>query len=167
MTRTAFYAGSFDPPTNGHLDVIRHAYAVAEKLVIAIGIHPQKAPLFSPEERRSMLEEVCWPIAIGAGGDLAIVTFDDLAVTAARRAGATLFIRGLRDGSDLDYEMQLAGMNATLAPDIQTLFMPASIMVRPITATLVRQVAALGGDVSSFVPPAVEARLKARFTRGA
>jgi pantetheine-phosphate adenylyltransferase len=92
-----------------------------------------------------------------------VVTFDDLAVSAARRAGATIFVRGLRDGTDLDYEMQLAGMNGAMAPAIQTVFLPASPSVRPITATLVRQIAAMGGDVKPFVPASVAARLAAKF----
>jgi pantetheine-phosphate adenylyltransferase len=91
------------------------------------------------------------------------VTFDDLAVTAARKHGATIMIRGLRDGTDLDYEMQLAGMNGTMAPEVHTVFLPASPAVRPITATLVRQIAGMGGDVSAFVPPQVAAQLKAKF----
>lgn len=159
MTRTAFYAGSFDPVTNGHMDVIRNACRLADRLVIAVGIHPGKTPLFTADDRLAMLREVCAPLAEAEGIALDVQTFDDLAVMAARRAGATLFIRGLRDGTDLDYEMQMAGMNATLEPEVQTVFVPASPMVRPITATLVRQIAAMGGDVSAFVPPAVAARL--------
>ncbi|KQT09088.1 phosphopantetheine adenylyltransferase [Methylobacterium sp. Leaf399] len=165
MIRTALYAGSFDPVTNGHLDVIRQACRLVPRLVIAIGIHPGKTPLFSPEERVDLLRSTCEPLAIAEGTALDIATFDDLAVTAARRHGATLFIRGLRDGTDLDYEMQLAGMNGTMAPEVQTVFLPASIHVRPITATLVRQIAAMGGDVGAFVPPAVAERLAARFRK--
>ncbi|MCA1951397.1 MAG: pantetheine-phosphate adenylyltransferase [Hyphomicrobiales bacterium] len=161
MPHVAFYAGSFDPPTNGHLDVIRRAYAIADEMVIALGTHPGKAPLFSVEERIAMLEEVARPIAMGK--PLLVVTFADLTVDAARRHGATILIRGLRDGTDLDYEMQLAGMNASLAPDIQTVFLPASPNVRPITATLVRQIASMGGDVTSFVPAPVGAALKRKF----
>jgi len=98
-----------------------------------------------------------------AGCEFACITFDDLAVAAARRVGATIMIRGLRDGTDLDYEMQLAGMNAAMAPDVQTVFLPASPMVRPITATLVRQIASMGGDVSTFVPASIAQRLKKIF----
>jgi pantetheine-phosphate adenylyltransferase len=94
---------------------------------------------------------------------LEVVTFSDLAVHAARRAGASMMIRGLRDGTDLDYEMQMAGMNGVLAPDILTVFLPASPRVRPVTATLVRQIASMGGDITAFVPGAVAAALKARF----
>ena len=165
MPRTALYAGSFDPVTNGHLDVVRHAVRLADKLVLAIGVHPGKAPLFSADERLAMLEETCAPLAREAKCELACVTFADLVVEAARKAGATLLIRGLRDGTDFDYEMQMAGMNEAMAPEMQTVFLPASPMVRPITATLVRQIAGMGGDVSAFVPAAVAARLKKKFPR--
>lgn len=162
-TRTAIYAGSFDPPTNGHLDVVRSACRLADRLVIAVGVHPGKTPLFSPSERLAMLEEVCGPVAAEEGARLEVITFDNLVVTVAQTTGAGLLIRGLRDGTDLDYEMQMAGMNGTLAPQIQTVFLPASPRVRPITATLVRQIAAMGGDVSAFVPPLVLSRLQVKF----
>jgi pantetheine-phosphate adenylyltransferase len=163
MPRVALYAGSFDPVTNGHLDVIRQAVRLADRLVIAIGIHPGKAPLFPADERLAMLADVCAPVAKAAGCELATVTFDDLVVALARREGATVLIRGLRDGTDLDYEMQMAGMNEAMAPDVQTVFLPASPMSRPITATLVRQIAGMGGDITAFVPAPVAARLKAKF----
>ena len=163
MPRIALYAGSFDPVTNGHLDVLRHAVRLTDRLVLAIGVHPGKAPLFSADERLQMLKTTCTPIARKARCKLSFITFTGLAVDAAKNARATVLIRGLRDGTDLDYEMQMTGMNEAMAPDIQTIFLPASPMVRPITATLVRQIAALGGDVSSFVPPAVVARLKKKF----
>ena len=163
MPRIALYAGSFDPVTNGHVDVIRQAAGLADKLVLAIGTHPGKTPLFSVEDRLAMLEAVCAPIAREKGCDITTTTFGDLVVTAAQRAGATTLIRGLRDGTDLDYEMQMAGMNGTLAPEVQTVFLPASPRVRPITATLVRQIASMGGDVSAFVPAPVLAQLKKKF----
>ena len=163
MPRIAFYPGSFDPITNGHLDVVRHAVALCDRLVVAIGVHPGKKPLFSTEERLKMLHDVCGPVAAQAGCVLEAVTFDDLSVTSARKHGATIMIRGLRDGTDLDYEMQLAGMNEAMAPEVHTVFLPASPAVRPITATLVRQIAGMGGDVSAFVPPLVAAQLKAKF----
>ena len=165
MPRTALYAGSFDPVTNGHLDVVKGACRLADKLVLAIGVHPGKAPLFSAEERLAMLKEVCGPIAAAEKCALEFITFGDLVVETAKRVGATLLIRGLRDGTDLDYEMQMAGMNGSMAPAIQTVFLPASPMVRPITATLVRQIAAMGGDISAFVPKEVVARLAAKFPR--
>jgi len=162
MPRVALYAGSFDPVTNGHIDVVRQAVRLADRLVLAIGVHPGKAPLFSAEERLAMLAETCTPLAKQAGCELACVTFDDLVVSAAQRVGAGLLIRGLRDGTDLDYEMQMAGMNGAMAPQVQTVFLPASPAVRPITATLVRQIALMGGDVSNFVPASILPRLKAK-----
>jgi pantetheine-phosphate adenylyltransferase len=165
MPRIALYAGSFDPVTNGHLDVVRHAVRFVDRLVLAIGLHPGKAPLFSADERLAMLQETCGPVAREAKCELSCITFADLVVNTARNAGAAILIRGLRDGTDLDYEMQMAGMNAAMAPDILTVFLPASPPVRPITATLVRQIAGMGGDVSSFVPSPVAARLKKKFAR--
>ena len=165
MPRIALYAGSFDPVTNGHIDVVRDAARLADRLVLAVGVHPGKAPLFSAEDRLAMLEEVCRPILREAKCELSCVTFDDLVITAAQRLGATVLIRGLRDGTDFDYEMQMAGMNEAMAPGVQTVFLPASPAVRPITATLVRQIAGMGGDVSTFVPASVAARLKKKFAR--
>ena len=163
MPRTALYAGSFDPVTNGHLDVVRQAAGLADKLVLAIGVHPGKAPMFDVKARLAMLEETCAPLVKKAGCQLECTTFDDLVVAAAKRAGATLLIRGLRDGTDFDYEMHMAGMNGHMAPGVQTVFLPASPGVRHITATLVRQISAMGGDVSGFVPAPVLARLKKKF----
>jgi pantetheine-phosphate adenylyltransferase len=165
MQPTALYPGSFDPVTNGHIDVVRHAARLAGRLVIAIGVHPGKAPLFSADDRLAMLEETCGAMVREVGCEFACITFDDLAVATARRVGATVIIRGLRDGTDLDYEMQLAGMNAAMAPEVQTVFLPASPPVRPITATLVRQIACMGGDVSAFVPATIAGRLKSRFSK--
>jgi pantetheine-phosphate adenylyltransferase len=163
MPRIGLYAGSFDPITDGHLDVVRQSAGLVDRLVLAIGVNPGKSPLFSADERLAMLGDVCGPVVKAAGAELACVTFDDLVITAAQREKATILIRGLRDATDFDYEMQLAGMNGTMAPGIQTVFMPASPAVRPITATLVRQIARMGGDVTAFVPGPVAAKLKAKF----
>jgi pantetheine-phosphate adenylyltransferase len=163
--RTALFAGSFDPITNGHLDVVASAVRLADRLVLAVGVHPGKAPLFSVEERLEMLEEICAPLAKKAGCEIACVTFADLVVSVAQREKATMLIRGLRDSADFDYEMQMAGMNGTMAPSVQTVFLPASPNVRPITATLVRQIASMGGDVSAFVPTLVAVHLKKKFAK--
>jgi pantetheine-phosphate adenylyltransferase len=165
MPRIALYPGSFDPVTNGHLDVVQNAVSLCDRLIVAIGVHPGKKPLFSTEERLDMVRAVFAPIAAKAGCAFDATTYDNLTVTAAQKAGATLMIRGLRDGTDLDYEMQLAGMNETMAPDVHTVFVPASPGVRPITATLVRQIAGMGGDYSAFVPPSVAASLKVKFKK--
>ena len=160
MERTAFYPGSFDPPTNGHVDVLRQALGLVDRLVVGIGIHPGKVPVFSFEERVDLIRRsVAETIGEAAAERVVSVGFDKLAVDAAAKHGATMLIRGLRDGTDLDYEMQMAGMNRQLAPDIQTVFLPASPNVRPITATLVRQIAQMGGDISAFVPDAVAAAM--------
>ena len=144
MTRTALYTGSFDPVTNGHVAMLAAAAGLFDRVVVAIGVHPGKQPMFGVEER---------PVPSST------IPGDGLSVDVARAHGATAIIRGLRDGTDLDYEMPMAGMNAAMAPEVQTLFIPAARDVRHITATLVRQIARMGGDVSAFVPPPVAAAL--------
>ncbi len=163
MKRTALYTGSFDPITNGHVDVLRQACAIADRIIVAVGVHSSKTPLFSAEERMDILREAL--VQLGAKTEFEVVAFNALAVEAARQHGASLIVRGLRDGTDLDYEMQMAAMNATMAPDVQTVFFASSPAVRPITATLVRQIAAMGGDVSAFVPPNVASRLARKVKR--
>lgn len=164
MPRIAIYPGSFDPVTNGHLDVVSHAVHLCDKLIVSIGIHPGKKPLFPIEERLAMVREVFEPVAKKAGCQFDCSTYDNLTITAARAVGATLMIRGLRDTKDFDYEMQLAGMNEQMAPDIHTVFTPASVPVRPINATLIRQIAGMGGDVTAFVPVSVAKSLKAKLS---
>src|SRR5262249_37009130 len=142
---------------------VGQAVILCDKLIVAIGVSPGKKPLFSTEERLEMVRAVFGPLAQKAGCAFEATTYDNLTVTAARKAGATIMIRGLRDGTDLDYEMQIAGMNETMAPEVHPVFLPASVAARPITATLVRQIAGMGGDVSAFVPPSVAKALKAKF----
>ncbi len=163
--RIALYAGSFDPVTNGHLDVLKASLAVTDIVYAAIGIHPGKKPLFSFEERLALIEEATREEFGADGRRIRVVAFDGLVIDAAKEHGASIMIRGLRDGTDLDYEMQMAGMNETMAPELQTVFLPASPSVRTITATLVRQIAAMGGDIRPFVPAAVAGALVAKFSK--
>lgn len=163
--RIAIYAGSFDPLTNGHLDVLKASLTVADRIYAAIGIHPGKQPLFSFEERVGLIKAVAAQELGNDAGRIKIISFDGLVVDAARQHGATIMIRGLRDGTDLDYEMQMAGMNEVMAPELQTVFLPASPAVRTITATLVRQIASMGGDIAPFVPTDVVAPLKKKFAK--
>jgi pantetheine-phosphate adenylyltransferase len=162
--RIALYSGSFDPMTNGHVDVIGRGLELADHLTVAIGVHPGKTPVFSFDERKALIAQAVSDAGLD-GARLSVIAFEGLLVDAARAEGATIVIRGVRDGTDLDYEMQMAGMNGAMAPGIQTVLLPSSPGVRHITATLVRQIAAMGGDVSPFVPAAVAAVLRERFPR--
>ena len=163
--RTALYTGSFDPITNGHLDVLRSAAPLFDRIVVAIGVNPGKTPLFSVEEKVALIHSTTAAFAKKAGCVIETATFSGLAVDAAKENGAMALLRGLRDGTDLDYEMQMAGMNAAMAPQVQTIFMPASPAVRHITATLVRQIAGMGGNVRAFAPPEVVRALKMKFAK--
>ncbi len=165
MARTALYPGTFDPLTNGHVDMLEGACRLCERLVVAIGVHPGKEPMLSVDDRLQLIEDVGGPLGEAAGVTVEACTFDNLVVDFAREVGATLLIRGLRDGTDLDYEMQMAGMNGSMAPWLQTIFLPASPVARHITATLVRQIAQMGGDIEPFVPAPVAERLKERLAR--
>ncbi len=150
IPRAAIYTGTFDPLTYGHLDVIRQGAGLFDRLVVAIGAHPGKAPLLSFEARAGIIRDAC--AGLSSPCVFEVVAFSGLAVDAARAHGAATILRGLRDGADFDYEMQMAGMNAALANDVATVFIPASAGLRHVSATLVRQIAALGGDVSAFAP---------------
>ena len=152
MARTGFYAGSFDPVTYGHLDIIARAARIVDKLVLGVGTHHGKQALIETGTRVRLLEEVTKPIAEHTGIKISVVTFDDLAVDAARRAHAGLLIRGLRDATDFDYEVQMSQMNGAMAPDIETVFLAASPANRMIASSLVRQIAQMGGDVTLFIP---------------
>jgi pantetheine-phosphate adenylyltransferase len=165
MPRIAFYSGSFDPMTNGHLDVMTQAAALCDRLVVGVGAHPTKAGLFTVDERLEMIRTAAADALARENCALEVLTFSGLAIEAARAAGARVIVRGLRDSTDFDYEMQMAGMNRAMAPELRTVFLPASAPVRPITATLVRQIAQMGGEVSPFAPPNVAQALMAKFGR--
>lgn len=163
MTKTAFYAGSFDPPTNGHFDIIERALRLADHLVLGVGVHHQKKPFMSTEDRLELLNAECAPLAKARGAKISVVTFDNLVVDAAREAGASFMIRGLRNGADFEYEAQMTGTNRTMAPDLETVFLAASPMVSFISSTLVRQIATMGGDITPFVPASIAARIGERL----
>jgi pantetheine-phosphate adenylyltransferase len=152
---TGFYPGSFDPVTNGHLDVIERACKIVDRLVVGVGTHHAKAGLFAHADRIALLRQTVEPIGKRTETEIEVAEFGGLAVQAARQFSARLMIRGLRDTTDYNYEMQMVGMNAQMAPDVKTIYVPASPHVRHISATLVRQIAEMGGDISAFVPAIV------------
>jgi len=160
MTLRAFYPGSFDPVHNGHLDVIERALKFCDTLVIGVGVHPGKKPLFTADERIELIEADTGLIAEKMGKEITVVTFDNLSVEAARDNGADVIIRGLRDATDFNYEAQMDGMNSRMAPDLETIYLSASPEVRHIAANLIRQIAGMKGDVSQFVSQDVALALK-------
>lgn len=152
MARIGFYPGSFDPVTYGHLDIIARSARLVDKLVLGVGVHHGKQALIDAATRISLLEQVTRPIAEHTGVKISVATFDGLAVDAARQHHAGLIIRGLRDASDFDYEVQMGQMNGALAPDIETVFLAASPATRMIASSLVKQIAKMGGDITLFIP---------------
>ena len=160
MTRSAIYAGSFDPITRGHEDLVRRSLDFVDRLVVAVATNVAKTPLFSVEERVALIREAC-----GDGGRIEVREFHGLLVDFAREVGATMLIRGLRAVSDFEYEFQMALMNRHLAPTIETVFMVPSLDTTYISSSLVREVARFGGEVDDLVHPAVARALRARFAR--
>jgi pantetheine-phosphate adenylyltransferase len=150
--RVGLYPGTFDPVTNGHLDVIARAARLLDKLVVGVAINTGKGPLFSLEERVELVEAEIAQIATQNGMVIEVMPFDTLLVDFARKVGASMIVRGLRAVSDYDYEVQMAGMNYRMAPDIETVFLMASERHQFIASRLVKEIAILGGDISSFVP---------------
>lgn len=155
---TAIYPGSFDPITNGHLDLIERASRLVERLVVSILHNERKQPLFSVEERLDMVRQVIAPYP-----NVEVDRFEGLLVDFATRRGATLIIRGIRAISDYEYEWQMALMNRRLRPEIETMFLMAGEENSFISSHLVKEVIRLGGDVSDLVPSAIEERLRTRF----
>ena len=150
MTRIAVYPGSFDPPTKGHEDLVRRSLALADRLIVAVAVNVLKQPLFSVEERLDMLRK-----AVGDDKRVSFEAFDGLLADFTKRIGATIIVRGLRAVSDFEYEFQMALMNRALAPDIETAFMITRPEYMFISSSLIREVAASGGDISNFVPESV------------
>ena len=153
--RIGLYPGSFDPITNGHVDIIKRAFKVVDKLVVGIGISATKTPVFSFEQRQSMIEAETASYAKQMGVELEVIAFDELLVDVARKHGANIIIRGLRTAADYEYEAQMTSMNRSMAPEIETIFLPAAPEVSFVSSTLVRQILAMGGDISPFVPKSV------------
>ncbi len=151
-SRVGIYPGTFDPVTNGHLDIISRAARLVDRLVVGVAENIGKGPLFGLEERVELVREECAPIAARSGTVIEVVSFGTLLVGFAREYGATMLIRGLRAVSDFDYEFQMAGMNYRLDPGIETVFLMASEHHQFISSRFVKEIARLGGDVSSFVP---------------
>ena len=157
--RIGFYPGSFDPITFGHLDVIARAARLVDKLIIGIGTHGAKPGLLTPDQRVALVREVTKPVAEHTGLKVEAMTFAGLTVDAAKSAKANVIIRGLRDATDFDYEVQMAQMNGALTPDVETVFLAASPATRMISSSLVKQIAKMGGDTSLFLPKDSQAAL--------
>jgi len=156
-TRLAVYPGSFDPLTNGHIDIIERATTLFDRVVVAILTNASKQPLFRADERVAIVREV-----FGGRSEVEADTFEGLLVDYARRRKAHAIVRGVRGATDFDYEWQMALMNRHLAPSIDTVFLMPSEKFTYVSASLVREIAALGGPLTGLVPPAVEARLNSR-----
>jgi pantetheine-phosphate adenylyltransferase len=161
--RIGLYPGTFDPITLGHVDIIQRAMALVDRLVIGVAINRDKGPLFTLEERVAMVQAECAAIQAKTGGEIVVHPFENLLIDCARDVGATVIVRGLRAVADFEYEFQMVGMNRALDASIETVFMMADARRQAIASKLVKEIARLGGDVSKFVTPPVEAALKARF----
>lgn len=161
--RIGLYPGTFDPVTLGHIDIITRACALVDRLVIGVAINRDKGPLFSLEERVEMIEAECKVLSDRTGTEIIAHPFENLLIDCARDVGATMIVRGLRAVADFEYEFQMVGMNRALDSSIETVFLMADARRQAIASKLVKEIARLGGDVSSFVTPAVDERLVAKF----
>ena len=154
---TALYAGTFDPVTCGHVDVIRRAAALFDKVIVGVSVNPRKAPLFSMGERADMLREVCEDFP-----NVEVAEVPGLVVEFARKVGAEVIVRGLRAVSDFEFELQMASTNRELAPEVETIFFTPAPQYHYLSASIVAEIASFGGDVTEFVPPSVAVRLERR-----
>ena len=162
--RTGLYPGTFDPVTLGHIDIIRRACALVDKLVIGVAINRDKGPLFSLEERVEMIESICAKLSEQTGTQIVVHPFENLLIDCARDVGAQIIVRGLRAVADFEYEYQMVGMNRVLDDSIETVFLMAEAQHQAIASKLVKEIARLGGDVSHFVTPEVNTALKERLS---
>ncbi|OCX67228.1 pantetheine-phosphate adenylyltransferase [Thioclava sp. SK-1] len=161
--RIGLYPGTFDPVTLGHIDIIERGLALVDRLVIGVAINRDKGPMFTLEERVEMLEAECAEITDRVGGEIIVHPFENLLIDCARDVGANVILRGLRAVSDFEYEFQMVGMNRALDSSVETVFMMADARRQAIASKLVKEIARLDGDVSHFVTPAVQTRLKAKM----
>ena len=164
--RIGLYPGTFDPITNGHLDIVARAARVVDRLVVAVAVNAGKGPLFEYEERVALVRDEVAGLSESLGVPIEVRGFDTLLVSFARECGAKLIVRGLRAVSDFEYEFQMAGMNARLDSEIETLFLMASERCQFISSRFVKEIGRLGGDISSFVSPRIKARLMEKFAAG-
>ena len=163
--RIGLYPGTFDPITNGHIDIIRRACSLVDRLVIGVAINRDKGPLFNLEERVAMIRSEVASIAASTGTEIVAHPFENLLIDCARDVGANVIIRGLRAVADFEYEFQMVGMNRKLDSEITTVFLMAEAERQAIASKLVKEIARLNGDVSAFVPPAVRDALVAKYGR--
>lgn len=163
--RTGLYPGTFDPVTHGHMDIFRRAATLVDRLVIGVAINRDKGPLFSLEERVDMIERECAGLAQESGTEIVVHPFENLLIHCAQEVGASVIIRGLRAVSDFEYEYQMVGMNRSMDASVETVFLMADAKNQAIASKLVKEIARLGGPISKFVPPDVEAALLAKFGR--
>jgi len=159
--RTGVYPGTFDPITLGHMDIIRRGAKLVDRLVIGVTTNPSKNPMFSVEERLTMVRREVEGIA----GEIHVVSFDSLLMDFAEREGAAVIVRGLRAVADFEYEYQMAGMNQQLNNRVETVFLMADVALQPIASRLVKEIARFGGDIAKFVTPAVKAEVDARVAK--
>jgi pantetheine-phosphate adenylyltransferase len=160
--RRGVYPGTFDPIHNGHIDIIGRAARLMDHLVIGVAMNIGKGPLFSLEDRVDLVRAECALVAERTGTSIEVLPFDCLLIEFARRVGAMMIVRGLRAVSDFDFEFQMSGMNARLEPGVETIFLPASERQHFISSRFVKEIAMLGGDITSFVPPLTHERVLTR-----
>ena len=161
--KVGLYPGTFDPITYGHLDIVRRGLKIVDRLVMGVATNPGKAPLFNLEERCAMVEREAAPLAEKFGAEIEVISFDALLMNMAERVGANIIIRGLRAVSDFEYEFQMAGMNAHLNPNIETVFLMADAKYQPIASKLVKEIAFYGGPIDGFIPPLVADALRGKM----
>jgi len=164
--RIGLYPGTFDPITLGHLDIIHRSFALVDRLVIGVAINADKEPLFDLDARVAMIQADCKTLTVESEMDIVVHQFENLLIDCARDVGATLIVRGLRAVADFEYEYQMVGMNRVLDASIETVFLMAEARHQAISSKLVKEIARLGGDVSKFVTPAVNAALKSKISDG-